>query len=99
MPAYVIVDIDIHDPSLYEDYKKAAPSSIALYGGTYLARGGACEMLEGNWLPKRLAILEFESMARAKQWLESEEYSEARGMRHKSANTKMILVEGISKQP
>jgi uncharacterized protein (DUF1330 family) len=96
MPAYVIVDIDIHDPSLYEDYKKAAPSSIAAYGGKYLARGGACEMLEGNWLPKRLVILQFESMARAKQWLESEEYSKARGMRHKSANTKMILVEGVS---
>jgi uncharacterized protein (DUF1330 family) len=96
MPAYVIVDIDIHDPAVYEDYKKVAPSSIAAYGGKYLARGGACESLEGNWLPKRLAILEFESMARAKQWLESKEYSEARSMRHKSANTKMVLIEGIS---
>jgi uncharacterized protein (DUF1330 family) len=96
MPAYVIVDIDIHDPSLYEEYKKAAPSSIALYGGKYLARGGACEILEGNWLPKRLVILEFESMARAKQWLESQEYSVARGMRHKSADTKMVVLDGIS---
>lgn len=96
MPAYVVVDIDIHDPLVYEEYKKAATSSIAIYGGKYLARGGACEMLEGNWLPKRLVILEFESMTRAKQWLESEEYSKARSLRHKSANTKMILVEGIS---
>jgi uncharacterized protein (DUF1330 family) len=96
MSAYVIVEIDIHDPSVYEDYKKAAPSSIAAFGGKYLARGGACEILEGNWLPKRLVILEFESMARAKEWLESGEYSDARRMRHKSANTKMIVVEGIS---
>lgn len=95
MPAYVVVEIDIHDPQVYEEYKKAAPSSIAAYGGKYLARGGACEALEGNWVPKRLVILQFESMARAKQWLESEEYSDARGLRHKSANTKMILVEGI----
>jgi uncharacterized protein (DUF1330 family) len=96
MPAYIIVDIDIHDPAIYDEYKKAAPSSIELYGGKYLARGGACELLEGNWLPKRLVILQFESMARAKQLLESKEYSEARGMRHRSANTKMVLIEGIS---
>jgi uncharacterized protein (DUF1330 family) len=95
MPAYVIVDIDIHDPAVYEDYKKAAPSSIAAYGGKYLARGGACEMLEGDWIPKRLVILEFESMSRAKQWLESQEYSDARKLRHRSASTKMICVEGL----
>jgi uncharacterized protein (DUF1330 family) len=95
MPAYIIVDIDIHDPSLYEEYKKAAPSSIAAFGGKYLARGGACEILEGNWLPKRLVILEFESMARAKQWWESQEYSDAKGLRHKCASTKMIVTEGL----
>jgi uncharacterized protein (DUF1330 family) len=96
MSAYVVVEIEINDSSVYEEYKKAAPSSIAAYGGKYLARGGACEILEGNWLPKRLVILQFDTMTRAKQWLESQEYSEARKLRHKSANTKMILVEGIS---
>lgn len=95
MPAYVIVDIDVHDHSLYDDYKKAAPSSIATYGGKYLARGGACEILEGTWMPKRLVILEFESLARAKQWWESQEYSDAKGLRHKCANTRMIVTEGL----
>jgi uncharacterized protein (DUF1330 family) len=95
MPAYVIVEIDIHDTSLYEEYKKLAPSSIAAYGGKYLARGGACEILEGNWLPKRLVILEFESRARAKQWWESPEYSDAKGLRQKCASTKMIVIEGL----
>jgi uncharacterized protein (DUF1330 family) len=95
MPAYIIVEIDIHDTSLYGQYKKLVPSSIAAYGGKYLARGGACEILEGNWLPKRLVILEFESMARAKQWWESPEYSDAKGLRHKCASTKMIVTEGL----
>jgi uncharacterized protein (DUF1330 family) len=95
MPAYIIVDIDVYDPNVYEDYKKAAPSSIALYGGKYLARGGACEVLEGSWVPKRFVILEFESIARAKQWWESQEYSEAKGLRQKSAHTKMIITEGL----
>jgi uncharacterized protein (DUF1330 family) len=95
MPAYIIVDIDIHDASLYEEYKKLAPSSIAAYGGKYLARGGACEILEGSWMPKRLVILEFESLARAKQWWGSQEYSEAKSLRHKCASTTMIVTEGL----
>ncbi|HEY7160821.1 MAG TPA: DUF1330 domain-containing protein [Acidobacteriota bacterium] len=95
MPAYVVVDIEIKDQSLYDQYKQMAPSSIAAYGGKYLARGGACEILEGSWLPKRLVILEFESMARAKQWWESIEYSDAKGLRHKCANTTMIITEGL----
>lgn len=95
MPAYVVVDIDIQDQSLYEQYKKMAPSSIAAYGGKYLARGGTCEILEGNWLPKRLVILEFESLGRAKQWWESQEYSDAKGLRHKCASTKMVVIEGL----
>ena len=95
MAAYVIVDIEITDQSIYEQYKKMVPSSIAAYGGKYLARGGACETLEGSWLPKRLVILEFESMARAKQWWESQEYSDAKGLRHKCANTMMIVTEGL----
>jgi uncharacterized protein (DUF1330 family) len=96
MPAYVVVDIDIQDQLLYEQYKKMAPSSIAAYGGKYLTRGGACEILEGNWLPKRFVILEFESMARAKEWWGSQEYSEAKDLRHKCAKTKMIVVEGLT---
>jgi uncharacterized protein (DUF1330 family) len=95
MAAYVIVDIEIQDTSLYEEYKKLAPSSIAAYGGKYLARGGACEILEGSWTPKRLVILQFESMARAKQWWESQEYSDAKSLRHKCARTTMIVTEGL----
>ena len=94
MAAYIIVDIDIHDPLNYEDYKKLAPASIAQYGGKYLTRGGATEVLEGDWIPKRLVILQFDSMERAKEWLNCAEYAPARRLRHQSARSKMILTEG-----
>ena len=94
MSAYVIVEIEITDPAGYEDYKKQAGASVAKYGGKYIVRGGASETLEGDWHPKRLVILEFESMQRAKEWLHSEEYREPRKMRHRTAKTKMIVVEG-----
>lgn len=59
MPAYVVVDIAIHDPETYARYREIAPPSIAAYGGRYLARGGATAVLEGTWSPARLVILEF----------------------------------------
>ncbi len=95
MTAYVIVDIAVHDPERYEDYKKLAPPAIAAHGGKYLARGGRAETLEGDWTPSRIVVLEFESVERARQWLESEEYREGRALRHAAATSNMIVVEGV----
>ena len=95
MPAYVIVDIAITDPVGYEEYRKLAAPTVFAYGGKYIARGGRTEVLEGNWEPNRLVILEFDSMDLAKAWLNSPEYSEPRKLRHKTAMTNMIVVEGI----
>ncbi len=95
MTAYVIVDIEITDPAGYEDYKRLAPASVTAYGGKYLTRGGKAETLEGEWSPKRLVILEFESMENAKAWLNSPEYGPVKILRHKYAKTNMVIVEGV----
>lgn len=95
MAAYVIVEIEVTDPQLYEEYKRRAPPTIAQFGGKYLARGGAVDVLEGEWSPARLVILEFASSARAHAWWNSEEYRGPKGMRQRSANTKMVVLEGI----
>ena len=95
MTAYVIVDIDVHDPVGYEEYKKLAPAAVELYGGKYIARGGKTEALEGDWSPSRLVILQFENSEQAKKWLNSPEYSEAKRMRHQTAESNMIVIEGI----
>jgi len=95
MPAYVIVEIDIVDPVGYEEYKKLAAATVARHGGKYIVRGGAVETLEGDWRPKRIVVLEFETAQRAKEWLNCEEYRQPRKMRHRTAKTNMILVEGV----
>jgi uncharacterized protein (DUF1330 family) len=91
----VIGDIEVTDVEGYEEYKKLAPPAVALYGGKYIARGGRTEILEGSWFPTRLGILQFESVEQAKAWLNSPEYSKARAMRHKYAETNMVVIEGI----
>lgn len=95
MTAYVIVDIKVHDPQRYEAYKQAAAPTVALYGGRYLVRGGNTEVLEGDGRPNRVVILEFASMERAKEWLNSPEYAPARTLRHETSTTSMIAVEGV----
>jgi uncharacterized protein (DUF1330 family) len=95
MSAYVIVEIDVVDPVGYEDYKKRASASVERHGGKYIVRGGKTEVLEGDWQPKRIVVLQFDSMQRAKGWLHCEEYREPRKMRHRTARTNMVLVEGV----
>ncbi len=95
MSAYAIFEIDVTDPDRYEEYKKLAPPAIAAYGGKYLTRGGKPEVLEGAWSPNRVVVLEFPTMEKAKEWLESPEYQEARALRHSTATTNAIVVPGV----
>lgn len=95
MTAYVIVDIEVTNPEGYAEYKNLAPAAVALYGGKYIARGGQAETLEGDWQPKRLVILEFPSIEQAKAWLHSPEYAPARALRHRYANSNMVVIEGM----
>ena len=95
MSAYVILDITVTNPELFEEYKKLAATTIEAYGGKYIARGGTADALEGDWIPNRIVILEFDSAARAKTWLESPEYREAGAMRHQAATSHTIVVEGV----
>jgi uncharacterized protein (DUF1330 family) len=97
MPAYVAVQVTIHDPATYERYKELAPPSIVAYGGRYIARGGKVETLEGEWRPSRFVLLEFPSMERARAWWHSPEYAEAKALRHATASSEMILVEGLDR--
>ena len=96
MAAYVILDIQVTDPVGFEQYKQLAPPALAVYDGKCLARGGRTETLEGDWVPNRLVILEFPDIARAKQWLESPEYREARGLRRQSATTNIVVIDGVA---
>jgi uncharacterized protein (DUF1330 family) len=95
MSAYVIVDIVVTDPTAYEQYKQLAAASIARHGGKYIARGGRTEVLEGDWAPNRIVILEFESVDRVKEWFDSPDYQEARRIRGPVSTAKLLVTEGL----
>jgi uncharacterized protein (DUF1330 family) len=87
--------MEVTDPGLLEEYKKLSPATVAQYGGRFLARGGALEVLEGAWQPKRLVILEFPSLAQAKAWVNSAEYAPARRVRQQASRSNLVVVEGV----
>ena len=97
MPAYVIVDVEIHDPVRYKDYMALTPASIAEHGGRFVVRGGETRTIEGDWKPGRIVVLEFPSMERAREWYDSPNYVKARAIRHATARTRMIFVEGVDR--
>lgn len=95
MAAYLVVDIEVTNPEAYEEYRKQVPPLIAKYGGKYLARGGPFEKLEGDWTPKRLVLLEFPSLERAKKFYESEEYEPLKKIRVNATKSNIVLVDGV----
>lgn len=95
MSAYVIVETDITDPEQYERYKAASPGAIAAGGGRFLARGGELDVLEGDWRPARLVVLEFDDLAAARAWYDSEVYRQAKTLREGAARLRMVAVQGV----
>jgi len=95
VPAYIVVETDIHDPEQYELYKQASPAAVAASGGRFIARGGELAVLEGEWQPRRLVLLEFPDLDAARRFYDSPEYREAKRLREGAARLNMVAVEGI----
>ena len=95
MAAYVIVDLDVKNDAALESYRRAVPGTVAKYGGRFLVRGGAYEVLEGSWQPKRVVVLEFPSMDALRRWYRSDDYKPLLADRLRHAEADLIAVEGV----
>ena len=98
MPAYLISDVGAvapEDDAAWQAYLEVAPATIEKYGGRYLARGGAADVIEGDWSPYAIVIAEFPDRAAVARWYGSPEYAKALEIRAKSGlHRRMICVEG-----
>ena len=94
MPAYLIADIELHDPERYKDYVAHVPALIEKHGGTYRVRGGDTRVLEGDWSPSRLIVLEFPDRASALAFYDDPDYAQYKRLRRAVSTSSLILVEG-----
>jgi uncharacterized protein (DUF1330 family) len=95
MPAYFIVEIDVQDAAAFDQYRAQVPATIARYGGRYLVRGGAAEILEGAGQPARMVVLEFPSREQARTFYDSPEYAPLKALRLRAATSRLLLVDGL----
>ena len=95
MPAYLISTIEITDPAGYEDYRRLVAPLLQKFGGRFLARGGKIDYLEGQWKPKRVVVVEFENMEKARAFSDSAEYAQAKAIRQKTSTSSVLVVEGL----
>ena len=95
MAGYVIVNDTITDGAVFAGFRERIAETVEAYGGRYLVRGGTAEVVEGDWVPDRIVILEFDDVDRARAWLNSPEYTELREVRVRSASASVIIVEGV----
>ena len=96
MTAYVIIQVDIHNPQLFDEYKQNVPKIVEAYGGKYLTRGGQFEVLAGEWPTERTVLLSFPSVRAAKDWYYSPEFRGPKAMRDEAAKVNVFVIEGIS---
>jgi uncharacterized protein (DUF1330 family) len=95
MPGYLIAMIEVIDPKGFEEYRQRVPATISAHGGRYLARGGQTEVLEGNLPSKRLAIVEFPSLAQAKAWWQAPDYQPLRAIRERTTRSTLVITDGL----
>jgi uncharacterized protein (DUF1330 family) len=94
MPAYFVVELETTNPAGMEPYRAAVPATLPQYGGRYLTRGGATELIEGGPEPKRMVILEFSDAAAVKRWYHSPEYQKILPIRLANSTSRAFIVEG-----
>lgn len=96
MSAYVIADVEVTDPSVYDEYRKQVGATITRYGGRFAVRGGDCRVCEGDWRPSRVVVLEFPSLEHANRWYDSPEYRPLIALRERSTRSKLLIVDGVA---
>lgn len=95
MSAYLFANVEVTDAAGYEQYRQRVSATIESHGGRSVVRGGATEVLEGDWTPKRMVILEFPDMAQLKAWYQSPEYRPLIELRQRTAISTLVAVEGV----
>lgn len=96
MAAYVISEVKLLDKEAAANYMRHAAASIEKYDGHYLARGVDPVVVEGESTDRKIVIVEFPSLERAKEWYASPAYAEALQFRDKALERKLTFVDGVA---
>ncbi len=94
MTAYLVLDLTVNDLRDFLPYVEAIPAFIAKHGGRYASKGANPVVMEGDWSPQRLVILEFPSRTHAQAFLTDPQAQALFARRHRSTTSRLVLVDG-----
>ncbi|THD81948.1 MAG: DUF1330 domain-containing protein [Phenylobacterium sp.] len=94
MKAYLVLDFAVRDLPGFRPYIEAIPAFIAKHGGRYIVRGAPPTVMEGDWAPELMVILEFPARANAEAFLADPEAQALFAVRHRATVSKLVLVDG-----
>jgi uncharacterized protein (DUF1330 family) len=94
MKAYLVLDITVHDYERFREYIDKIPVFISKHGGRYIIRGEVPTVVEGDWNPERIVVIEFPSRESANQFLQDSEVQPLFALRHETTTSKLLLVDG-----
>ena len=96
MPAYMLVDLNVHDAAGFQDYRNRVPALIAKHGGEYLVRGGDFEVIEGDWTPHRLVMFRFPNRAAIRAFFDDPDYAELLALRTRTSTSVVVAMDGVA---
>ena len=96
MSAYMIVDLDVHDPDGFQEYRTHVSALIEKHGGEYLVRGGEFEVIEGSWRPHRLVLFRFPDRQAIRAFFDDPDYADLKALRHKTCDSLIVAVDGVA---
>jgi uncharacterized protein (DUF1330 family) len=94
MSAYLIADVEVHDPAGYDEYRRGVLPLVLAHGGKFLVRGGANKVLEGPWSPHRTVVIEFPSMEALDAFYNDPAYAPLIALRQRISSASLIAVQG-----
>ncbi|MCC6777247.1 MAG: DUF1330 domain-containing protein [Hyphomicrobiales bacterium] len=90
---YWIAHADVKDAEAYKTYGAAVGAPLGKYGGRFLVRGGACEVVEGQ-VRSRTVVVEFPSYDAARACYHSPDYQTVAALRKGKADFDLFIIEG-----
>jgi uncharacterized protein (DUF1330 family) len=95
MTAYAIFDVEIHNPERYQDFMAKVKPALEAVGARYLSRGGVHKVYEGDWIPRRIVLIELPSMAAFEEFYYGEAYQSLKSIRDECSSARLVGVEGL----
>ncbi|MFZ0283756.1 MAG: DUF1330 domain-containing protein [Terriglobales bacterium] len=95
-PGFVVAEVEVTDPVALKKYGEQAPAIAASYNGRYVVRGGAVQPLEGEPPKGYFVVIEFDSVAKAREWYDSPAYAAIRPIRQNATKSRLFIAEGVA---